>query len=321
MSNTFITVSPVETLNRGRIYLNQSAEAVLTNFAGLSEPVDSDVKINGTSALVEGMLFYSTNNIPKLKYYSSNVFSRRGLATTNVSNYDVAAQLAANNYFNVGELITLNNNSYIYTASSTNTLVQVGVYNDLKAEVNSAAHLNSINYTNYVRKDIDQTISNTVILSNTSFLFVSNLAIRANTNNFTNIGYLNYNDNLVLGSRSFDTFAINSGVTDTKRAYYQFNEVLSGNGSLTIDGRNSTFFTVELTGNTNLSFSVFETGVAVSILVNNYGNYYINWPSNVRWPNGRVPTLIPSGSSAVYSILYMPDLYYYGVVKFGTYDY
>lgn len=320
MANTFITVSPVETLNRGRIYFNQSSETLLTNFSSTTEPVSTDVKINGVSSLVEGMFYYATNSIPRLKSYSNNVFTRRGMGTTSVNTYAIAVQLTSNGYFNAGELITLDNNSYIYTASASNTLVQVGVYNDLKPEVNNVLHLNSVNYANYVRTDQDDSIDSTIRMSNTSFLFINNLAIRANSNSYTTIGYLNYNDNLVLASTTSQIFANNSGFVNTKRAYYQFNEVTSGSGTLNLDCNKSTFFTIELTGNTNLSFSNSQTGTAIGILVNNYGNYYINWPSNVRWPNGRVPTLIPSGSSAIYSILPMPSQWY-GVVKFGTYDY
>ncbi len=320
MANTFITVSPVETLNRGRIYFNQSSETLLTNFSSATEPVATDVKINGVSSLVDGMFYYSTNSIPRIKSYSNNVFTRRGVGTTSVITYETAVQLTANGYFNAGELITIDNNSYIYTASVSNTLVQVGVYNDLKPEVNNVLHLNSVNYANYVRTDQDDSVDSTIRMSNTSFLFLSDLAVRANSNSYTTIGYLNYNDNLVLASTTSQIFANNSGFVNTKRAYYQFNEVTSGTGNLNLDCNKSTFFTIELTGNTNLSFSNSQTGTAIGILVNNYGDYYINWPSNVRWPNGRVPTLIPSGSSAIYSILPMPSQWY-GVVKFGTYDY
>lgn len=320
MSNTFITVSPVETLNRGRIYFNQTAETLLTKFSGPIEPAPANISINGQAYLVGGILYYNTESTPRLEAYSNSAFTRNGFSTTSVSTYEVAAQLVSNGYFEVGELITLVNNSYLYTASSSNTLVQVGVYNDLKPEVNNVLHLNSISASNYVRSDINQSISSTVTLSNTSFLFISNLAIRANSNSFTTIGYLAYNDNVVLSSTTSQIFANNSGFVDTKRAYYQFNEVSSATGTLNLDCNKSTFFTIELIGNTNITFSNAQTGTAIGLLINNYGDYYINWPANVRWPNGRVPTLIPSGSSAIYSILPMPSQWY-GVVKFGTYDY
>ena len=144
MSNTFITVSPVETLNRGRIYFNQTAETLLTKFSGPIEPAPANISINGQAYLVGGILYYNTESTPRLEAYSNSAFTRNGFSTTSVSTYEVAAQLVSNGYFEVGELITLVNNSYLYTASSSNTLVQVGVYNDLKPEVNNVLHLNSI---------------------------------------------------------------------------------------------------------------------------------------------------------------------------------
>ncbi len=320
MSNTFITVSPVETLNRGRIYFNQSTETLLTNFAGAQPPTDADVRISGVNSLVGGIVYYSTNTVPRLQSYSNVSFVRSTFSTTSANSYNSAVQLASNAYFNVGELVTLQDNSYVYMMTSANALAQVGVYNDLKANVNNVLHLNGINYNNYVRADSDDSIANTVTLANTSFLFLNNLAVRANSNSFTTIGYLNYNDNLVLASTTSQIFANNSGYLDTKRAYYQFNQVREGSSSLNLDCNQSTFFTIELAANTTLTISNSQVGTAISILVNNYGNYYINWPSTVKWPNGRVPTLIPSGSSAIYSLLPISTVIY-GTVKFGTFTY
>lgn len=321
MSNTFITVSPVETLNRGRVYFNQSAETLLTNFYSPYAPVESRISINGLASMPDGILYYPQTTAPTLKISSNAEFTIRGTSYTRVNTFAYANTLVSQSYLQAGELVIADNVNYVYMVSNSATsLVQVGVYNDVKETVNNVLHLDNVSSSNYVRTDIDDSTTSTMTLSNTSFLFLNNLAVRANSNSFTTLGYLDYNDNVVLSSTTSQIFANNSGFINTKKAYYQFNEVVSGNVSLNLDCNKSTFFTVELIGNTNITFSNAQNGTAIGLLVNNYSNYYINWPSNVRWPNGRPPTLIPSGSSATYSILPMPSQWY-GVVKFGTYDY
>lgn len=322
MSNTFITVSPVDTLNRGRIYQNQSAETLLTNFYSPNQPVDSRISINGLASLPDGIIYYPQYQAPSIKVSANSDFTTDGVLYTRVNTISYANTLIYESYLQPGEFVSADNVDYMYMVSnSSNTLVQVGVYNELKENVNNALHLNGIASSNYVRVDVDDSISSSITLSNTSFLFLSNLAVRANSNSYTTIGYLNYNDNVVLASTSSQIFANNTGFIDTRGAQYQFNEVESASGDLYLDLVKSTFFTLELIGNTNIIFTNSQIGSSVSILVNNYGEYYISWPATVRWSNGRPPTRISSGSSAIYTILTMPSSIQYGIVKFGTYDY
>lgn len=321
MANTFTTVSSIDTINRGRIYFNQSAEALLTNFNSRYEPVDSNIYVDGVPELLDGVLHTSQSSATRLKLSSSKSFLSRGIAYTKVNTFSYATTLISESYLQPQELVEVANANYLYIVSdSADQLVQVGVYDDLKETVNNVLHLNGVSYSNYVRIDTDDSISSSLSISNSNFLFLDALSVRGVSNSNITVGYQAYNDNLILSSSSSEVFANNSGFINTKKAYYQFNELVSSDDILYLDCNKSNFFTLELTGNTSLIFSNSRVGAAIGILVNNYGNYYINWPSNVRWPNGRVPTLIPSGSSAVYSILPMPNQWY-GVVKFGTYDY
>lgn len=321
MSNTFITVSPVETLNRGRLYINQSLQSILSNFYSSAEPVESNISINGVGVLPSGMLYYTQTTAPKIQISDNTSFTSYGTTATKVNTVSYATTLISESYLQVCELVITDNVDYMYMVNnSASGLVQVGVYNELKETVNNSLHLNSVSASNYVRLDINDSINSTTTLANTNYLSIGNLVIQSNTDSYVTIGYEDYDDTIVLSSTTQEVFANSIGFTDTAKAYYQFNEVLSG-ASVDINCNLSTFFTIELIANTTISFSNSKVGTAVSLLVNNYDAYHINWPTSIKWPNGRPPTQIPSGSSAIYSLLPMPANIWYGVVKFGEYSY
>ncbi len=77
------------------------------------------------------------------------------------------------------------------------------------------------------------------------------------------------------------------------------NALGSGSGTRTIDLQAGNFVSATVTGNTTWVFSnpLPSPGACGFILeLTNGGSATITWPTSVRWPNGEVPALTPSGT-------------------------
>jgi hypothetical protein len=321
-SNVFSTPRAVSTINAGRITYVNTAYSLLKSMQSIYPPEDVNILLEGTPTMLNGVLWYNTNypkhlSISNLSSSSSSrgYFSTVGTDIVSVANLSVAENLLSESYFQPGEFVLAREEDSLYlVASNGNSIISIGRGSAAIETANNTTYFNGNNYSKFLKVDVDNYVTDTITLSNLS---IGSATFSTSSSN-ANIYYLS--NSIAFRSSEYSFANVIGGL---RSSYFVQRSNTTASTTANLDLYFNTSFRISTTANTTISFSNVPppgTGIAVDILYTNTGYFYLNWPTEVKWPNGIAP-IPPKYSNTVSYTLITADggANWYGIQTANNY--